>query len=79
MTKFEHTTVVLNFDKKNFAISRSDVLQGLAAKSAEALAALGGEGWELVAVLPFSKGGAFVPGEASTDSALGFLKRAKAA
>ena len=41
MTKFEHTSVVLHFDKKNFAATRSDVLQGLATKSAESLTTLG--------------------------------------
>lgn len=78
MTKFEHTSVVLHFDKKNFAATRGDVLQGLAPRSAEALTTLGRDGWELVAVLPFSKGGAFVVGEAGSDSALGFLKRVAA-
>ncbi|MEO5957802.1 MAG: hypothetical protein ABIZ49_04615 [Opitutaceae bacterium] len=78
MTKYEHTSVVLHFDKKTFAVTRSDTLQGLAAKSAESMRELGNEGWELVAVLPYSRGGMFVAGEAGTDAAIGFFKRAKA-
>jgi hypothetical protein len=77
MTKYQHTSIVVQFDKKSFALTRSDVLQGLAAKSATALNELGNEGWEMVAVLPFSRGGALVPGEAGTDAAIGFFKRAK--
>lgn len=78
MTKFEHTSVVLHFEKKSFSLTRSGVLQGLAEKSATALAELGIEGWELVSVVPYARGGAFVPGEAGTDVALAFLKRSKA-
>ncbi len=75
MTKYEHTTVVLKFEKKAFAASRSDVLQGLAAKSLEDLAALGEAGWELVSVLPYVEGGALrLPG---ANAALGFFKRVK--
>ncbi len=75
MTKYEHTSVVLHFEKKNFAVTRGDVLQGLASKSASALAELGIEGWELVSVVPYARGGAFILGEAGTDAALAFLKR----
>ena len=78
MTKFEHATVLLKFEKKNFAASRSDVLQGLTKESAAALGKLGDDCWELVSVLPFVSGGPFLPGPSGTDAALGFFKRAKA-
>lgn len=78
MTKYEHTSVVVHFEKKNFAVTRSEVLQGLAAESASALAKLGIEGWELVSVVPYSRGGAFILGEAGTDAALAFMKRSVA-
>jgi len=79
MTKFEHTTVVLHLEKKNFALARKDVFQGLSEDSAKALGELGADGWELVAALPISSGSAGLSAFASTDSALGLFKRAKAA
>jgi len=78
MTKFEHTTVVLKFDRKTYATTRSDVLQGLAKESGAALSKLGDDGWELVSVLPFASSGTFSMGLAGTDAALGFFKRTKA-
>lgn len=78
MTKFEHATVVLKFEKKSYAATRSDVLQGLAKESATALGKLGDDGWELVSVLPFVSGSAFLARPSGTDAAMGFFKRAKA-
>lgn len=79
MTKFEHTTVVLQLEKKNFAMTRKDIFQGLSEESARAISGLGDNGWELVAVLPVSSGSAGLTSFAATDAALGFFKRAKAA
>ncbi len=79
MIKFEHTTVVLQLEKKNFAVSRADVFQGLSRESAETLAKLGEQGWELVAAFPVSSGSAGLTSFAATDAALGLLKRPKAA
>ena len=79
MTKFEHTSIVLHLEKKNFALTRKDVFQGLAAESAQALTELGADGWGLVAVLPVSSGSAGATSYAATDSALGLFKRTKAA
>ena len=77
LTRFEHTSVVLHLEKKDFALARKDVLQGLAAKSAEALAELGNDGWELVAVIPYSSGSAGLSSFAATDAAIGLFKRVK--
>ena len=33
MTKFEHTSIVLHFEKKNFALTRKHVFQALAPES----------------------------------------------
>ena len=79
MTKFEHTTVVLHLEKKNFAVMRKDVFQGLSAESAKTLGELGADGWELVAAVPISSGSAGLTSFAATDAALGLFKRAKAA
>lgn len=78
MTKYEHTTIVLNFDQKAFAVTRGSALQGLTANGVERMTAVGDDGWELVAVLPYVRGGMFVAGEAGTDAALAFFKRPKA-
>lgn len=77
--KFEHTVVVLRFEKKGFAVTRKDVLQGLSEESSTELIRLGEEGWELVAVLPFSTGGVgfFSYAASGTDAALAFFKRLK--
>ncbi len=75
MTKYEHTALVLHFGNKNFAITRSDLLTGLAAESAKALTELGENGWELVSVLPYSSGSALALRTPGTDAAIGFLKR----
>jgi len=77
ITRFEHTSVVLYLEKKDFALARKNVLQGIAAESAEALTELGDNGWELVAVLPYSSGSAGLSVFAATDAAIGLLKRAK--
>jgi hypothetical protein len=79
MTNYEHTTLVLQFGKKNFAATRSGVLAGLAPESAKELGDLGKTGWELVSVLPYSSGGALIMRTPGTDAALGFFKRAAAA
>ena len=78
MITYEHTTLVLHFGKKDFAMTRSAVLEGLAPKSAEALGDMGRDGWELVSVLPYSTGSAVMFRQPGTDAALGFFKRAAA-
>jgi len=78
MTKFEHTSLVLHFEKKDFALTRKDVFQGLSPESAKALNDLGNDGWELVAAMPVSSGSAGMTSYAATDAALGLFKRAKA-
>jgi len=77
MTRFEHSVQVLRFEKKGFAITRKDILQGISEESSKELVRLGEEGWELVAVLPFSTGGVglFSYSAATTDAALAFFKR----
>jgi hypothetical protein len=75
MTRFEHTTAVLQLEKKLFAVTRNNLFQGLAEESAKTLGKLGAEGWELVAVLPVSSGSAGLTSFAATDAALGFFKR----
>lgn len=77
MNKYEHTTAVLHFDKKNFATSSRDVLQGLAPASASELNRLGGDGWELVSVVPYVSGSSLLLRTPATDAALAFFKRAK--
>ena len=78
MAKYEHTTVVLHFDKKDFALRRRDLLEGLSSDSAKALGELGESGWELVAALPYSSGNAGLAFQGSTDAAVAFFKRSKA-
>lgn len=77
MSSWEHTAVVLKFKEKGFSVSRKDVVQGLDGESVEALKAIGGEGWEVVAVLPFSTGGVglFSNAQTKTDAAIAFFKR----
>ena len=75
--RFDHTVVVLHFDRRGFALTRSDILQGLTEESSAQLRKLGDEGWELVTVLPYSIGKAgFFDSSTQTDAALGFFKRA---
>ena len=69
--KFEHTSVVLHLDEKNFTLGSKDVLQGLSAESKSVLSNLGDEGWELVSVLPYSRG------FGDTNALIAFLKRSK--
>jgi len=76
-TKFEHTSVVLHLEKKEFALARKNVLQGLAPESAKALTELGDNGWELVATIPYSSGSAGLSSFAATDAAIGLFKRVK--
>ncbi|HVS54160.1 MAG TPA: hypothetical protein VHD62_17525 [Opitutaceae bacterium] len=76
--KFEHTSIVLNFEEKHFALSREDMLQGLVAASAKALNELGEAGWELVSVIPYVSPSARLMRQPGTDAAVGFFKRAKA-
>ena len=78
MTKYEHTTLVLHFEKKNFSLTCSGVLDGLSPKSAKELNALGQDGWELVSALPFSAGTAVSIRQPGTDAAVGFFKRVAA-
>jgi len=78
MTRFEHTSVVLELEEKDFSAQRSDLLQGLAPKSVAQLDALSNDGWELVAVLPYISPSVRLMRQPGTDAALGFFKRAKA-
>jgi len=77
MTRWDHATAVLRFKEKGFALSRKDVIQGLDEESSSILRDLGNQGYELVAVLPFSTGGAgmFSNAQAKTDAAIAFFKR----
>jgi hypothetical protein len=77
MTLWDHATAVLRFKEKGFAMSRKDVIQGLDDESAATLKDLGSQGWEMVAVLPFSTGGVgmFSNAQAKTDAAVAFFKR----
>ena len=75
---FEHASLVLRFKEKAFALTRSSLLQGLDEGSAYSLQQLGAGGWEMVAAVPFSTGGASfsVTGSANkTDAVIGFFKR----
>ena len=78
--RFEHTAVVLHFDRKSFAMTRTDLLQGLTSESIVQLDMLGEEGWELVSVLPYTSGRtglSVFSSTTETDAALGFFKRVK--
>ena len=55
-TRYEHMAVVLHFDRKSFAMTRTDLLQGLTSESTAQLYKLGEEGWELISVLPYTSG-----------------------
>jgi hypothetical protein len=77
-TSFEHATVVLRLKEKGFAMSRKDLLDGIDVESASALEEMGTEGWEMVAAVPFSTGGAsmsFTGSANKTDAVLAFFKR----
>jgi hypothetical protein len=78
MTRFEHTSVVLHFEKRDFAATRKDILLGLAPKSVNAMGELGNDGWELVSVIPYVAASALAFRHPGTDVAVGFFKRAKA-
>ena len=75
MTTYEHTTLVLQLEKKNFALTRKDVFQGLSEASGKALGEMGGAGWELVAALPISSGSAGLTAFGATDAVLGLFMR----
>jgi hypothetical protein len=75
---FQHATVILRFKEKGFAMSRKDLLEGLDGESAGQLDQMGAEGWEMVAAVPFSSGGAsmsFTGSANKTDAVLAFFKR----
>jgi phage FluMu protein Com len=79
-TRYEHTAVVLHFDRKSFAMTRTDLLQGLTGESIVQLDMLGEEGWELVTVLPYTSGRtglSVFSSTTETDAAMGFFKRVK--
>ena len=79
-TRYEHTAVVLHFDRKSFAMTRTDLLQGLTSESIVQLDMLGEEGWELVSVLPYTSGRtglSVFSSTTETDAAMGFFKRVK--
>jgi hypothetical protein len=65
-SRYQHKCVVLHVEVKNFTLLSKDALQGLTASSEEFLGNLGGEGWELVSVVPY---------EGSPRAALAFFKR----
>ena len=78
--KYEHIAIVLHFDRKSFAMTRTDLLQGLTAESIVQLDNLGEDGWELVAVLPYTSGRtglSVFSSTTETDAAMGFFKRVK--
>ncbi|MES2695648.1 MAG: hypothetical protein V4773_19385 [Verrucomicrobiota bacterium] len=77
MNRYEHTAVILHFEEKDFAAKRSEVLQGLAPQSAKRMDELGGEGWELVSVVPYVASSARLMRQPGTDAAVGFFKRVK--
>jgi hypothetical protein len=79
MTEWEHSILVLRLKEKGFAISRKDVLQGLDEASTASLIEFGRNGWEMIAVMPFSTGGAgmFSYAQGKTDALLAFFKRPK--
>jgi hypothetical protein len=75
---FQHATVILHFKEKGFAMNRKDLLEGLDGESAGQLDQMGSEGWEMVAAVPFSSGGAsmsFTGSANKTDAVLAFFKR----
>ena len=78
-SKFRYTTIVIRLNMKGFVFRKEDLLQGLYEESADQLTRLGNEGWELVAVLPFSTGRAnfLLPAGKTNgkDSAIAFFKR----
>ena len=79
-TRFEHMAIVLHFDHKKFAMTRTDLLQGLTDESNAQLYTLGEDGWELVAVLPYTSGRtglSVFSSTTETDAAMGFFKRIK--
>lgn len=79
MRAFEHATVVLKIKDKALALTRKDVLAGITDESAERLARMGAEGWEMVSAIPFSSGANGLFSTAmKTDCALAFFKREKA-
>ena len=49
-SKFEHTSLVLHVEEKNFTLTSKEILQGLTQESTRLLTAHGEEGWELVSV-----------------------------
>jgi hypothetical protein len=69
--KFEHASAVLQLEEKNFTLTGRDVLQGLATESKSVLNNLGNDGWELVSVLPYSRG------FGDTNALIAFFKRSK--
>ena len=77
--KYEHTSAVLHFEKKDFALSRGDILQGLTTESAQTLTHLGNAGWELVAAMPYLAVSATLMRQTGTDAAVAFFKRPTAA
>jgi len=79
MNRYEHATAVLHFEKKGFVMTRKDALQGLSEDSSKLLSKYGDDGWELVAVLPYTTGGVglFANATTGTDAALAFFQRSK--
>jgi hypothetical protein len=67
--KFQHASTVLHLEEKNFTLMSRDVLEGLSAESQRVLGKFGDEGWELVSVLPYSRGGG------GTTAVIAFFKR----
>jgi hypothetical protein len=72
--------IVLHFDRKAFAMTRNDLLQGLTGESLTQLNRLGEDGWELISVLPYTSGRtdlSIFSHRTETDAAMGFFKRIK--
>jgi hypothetical protein len=69
--KFEHDSAVLHLEEKNFTLGSKGVLQGLSAESKMIVGKYGDDGWELVSVLPYSRG------FGDTNALIAFFKRAK--
>ena len=73
---FEYLTKPLALKEKGMAITRKDILQGIADESAQELQQLGADGWEMVAAVPFASGShGLLSNAMKTDTVLAFLKR----
>lgn len=67
--KFQHTSIVLQLEEEHFTLTSSDVLQGLSPASKKTLDEFGHKGWELVSVVPYTRGWG------DTKALMAFFKR----